>query len=165
MICTVELLGLQLNHAIVCMIVVVYSSISAITCGVSWPDNYLSALEKSHAALYGDWQSDSVVSNWFVCAAVLPSRPAYKLLCRSLCSAPETTALHCTPAQLRTVHISCCFQLAVKSLASLMRWLQLRFEFYLTPIRLQFDRAATIRRRYELRPLAYLYVGCCTAAK
>ena len=109
MICTVELLGLQLNHAIVCMIVVVYSSISAITCGVSWPENCLSALEKSHAALYGDWQSDSVVSNWFVCAAVLPSRPAYKLLCRSLCSAPETTALHCTPAQLRTVHISCCF--------------------------------------------------------
>jgi len=47
------------------MTVIIYSAFTAVTCDVSWPENHLSAMEQSDAALYGDWQPDSVVS-WLV---------------------------------------------------------------------------------------------------
>lgn len=44
------------------MTVIIYSAFTAVTCDVSWSENLVSAMEQSDAALYGDWQSDSVVS-------------------------------------------------------------------------------------------------------
>jgi len=78
-------------------IVLVCSAFSAVARDVSWSENPVSTVEQSHAALYGDWQSDSDVS-WLTPQSSRsgPAVCVRKLLCPWRERRRPRTVLRCT---------------------------------------------------------------------
>ena len=97
------------------------------------------------------------------CSPMARLSPATSLATHTRCQSLAQPHLPLPPNHL-TAHVVSIRRRHGSNSHALKQWLQLRFDFDSTPIRLQFDRATTIRRP-TLRPHAYLLCAySCSAA-